>query len=131
MSVIHGIVKQGEPATMTGRIQNVQGQYITQASLSTITYAIFDLRSATPMTPVSTGSVDIPSTVFDILQINTTLFPVDNIGYNFSHQLPQTAFPNFTPQQYYRVEYRFTDISGLKFTTEWQPGVDQILSAPL
>lgn len=133
-SVIFGTVKQGEPAVFTGRIQSVSGNLITQASLVSITCNVFDLRARPPaLANGSPFSVDIPSTVYDTLQQNLTLFPVDNIGYNFSATLPQTIFPNAGPQQQYRAEFVFVtqDASNNKFTVEAQVNVERILSAPL
>jgi hypothetical protein len=134
ISVIYGKFKQGQPAVFTGRIRNVSGDAITQESLVSIIANIFDLRSQTPAVPVNGSplAIDIPSTVSDVLQQNETLFPVDNLGWNFSAVLPQASFPNAGPQQQYRVEFVFTttDQENNQFTVEAQGTVERILSSP-
>lgn len=130
--LIFAKAKQGEPGTFVGRIRNVQGALITQASLSTITYAIYDLKALAPPTLILSGSVPIASSVFDALQQNAAIWPVDSTGYNFSFTLPQTSFPNAGPAQRYAAEFKFTDVAGLKWTAGCKvTDVITVLSAPL
>ena len=83
-----------------------EGNFLKQADLSTITCAVYDLDSATPTTAVATPTVTISSAVLDTPVTTTVLWKLDPYGYNFIHDLPNTAFP--TGGHRYRAEYKFT-----------------------
>ena len=99
-------------STNLSRVYGAAGAAITQASLSTITYAVFDLQSATPDTSVDDGSVTISTSVFDTLQTDG-IWTKDDTGYNFKHTIAATV-PS-TANHVYRTEYLFTPVSGQPF----------------
>lgn len=74
---------------------------ITQATVSTITYAVYDDAGAT----IVSGSLTVSAVVYDSLQTGT-IWTRDGTGFNFKHKLPATAFPN--PNETYRLTYTFT-----------------------
>lgn len=122
--------KQGQPNTIIGRIRNEAGTLITQASLSAIAWSSWDNR-VVPSASIASGTLTIASVVFDTLQTNSVLWPIDTTGYNFLATIPATAFPSGDSGQEYRIELKFTETSGSKFTAEFSGPVDRILSSPL
>lgn len=85
--------------TLFGRIRGADGQLVTQASVTNITYAVSDLTKGT------TG-VDITATaaacIFDSLQQSDWRWRTDTVdapgvdgawGYNFRLTVPATNFP--------------------------------------
>lgn len=100
------------------RVTGLAGAAITQTSLSSITYKIFDLNGATPNTPISSGTLTIASVVFDALQTDAR-WTLDTTGYNFRHAHVPTAFP--IGDHTYRIEYVFTPTNGDAF-----PGVFEV-----
>ena len=113
--VAKGTVFEDGGATFLARVRGNSGAAITQASLSTITCKVFDLDVA-PDTSILAPSVVIASTVFDTMQgasFSDARWTADATGYNFLHEMPATAFPD--GQRRYRVEYKFTPVSGAVF----------------
>lgn len=106
-SPTHGTIWEDAGAMLMARVTGNDGAAITQASLSTITYKVFDLK-----TEVSTGSLTISSVVFDTLQTDAR-WTVDSTGYNFRWDAPASLFT--TSGHQYRVEIRFTPASGAIF----------------
>jgi hypothetical protein len=58
----------------------------------TITWSEFDLRSATPATPIANGSLTIASVLFDTLIVNDARWTEDNTGWNFGWLAPGSLF---------------------------------------
>lgn len=110
--VIRFIARQGQPATFTARQRLVStGGYITQETVASIAYAIWDLRQSPPL-QILAGSITVAASVFDTLQVDPILFPLDSTGYNFKWTTPQLAFPNAVNGQSYLVDIVFTDTLG-------------------
>jgi len=126
--------------TLLARIVGNGGMPITQASLSTIQYALTDFGSGSP-TPGSPGpanpapttgalaSLTISSVVFDSLQQNDPRWTKDSAanlgsdgawGYNFLATLAATLFTTANRQQCVVV---FTPVTGQPFRClfQWQP----------
>jgi len=97
-------------ATVLARIVGNDGSVVTQASLTSIAYLVYDKSSAAN---VITGSVTIATSVFDTLQDDDRWPDTEPTGYNFRHALPATAFP--TGGHEYQVEYKVTPDSGEVF----------------
>lgn len=110
------------------RVINESGQYITQASLTSITCKVYDLDNADA--EVATPTVTISSAVFDALQVAAADLrlwtrdgqQIDGVGWNFKFVVPATAFPlgasgsgNSTPYRRYRIEFKFDPTSGEDF----------------
>jgi hypothetical protein len=109
-NIIRAKVWEDGGATIQARITKA-GSNIAQATLSTITYGVWDVTDPdSPTVTVAAGqSVTIASTVFDTLQTGSG-WDRDGTGFNFQHTLPATSFP--TGGKTYRVEYKFTPASG-------------------
>lgn len=103
------------------RIRGAGGQHLTQASLSSIAYAV---RNLTEGTTDSTGTFTVSSTVFDNLQTGDPRWTKDAVGYNFLGTIDAGAFDDVavadadapvpyevTPRRY-RVAVRFRPTAG-------------------
>lgn len=90
-----------------------EGKFLQQADLSTITCSVFDLNSSTPDTAIATPTVTISSAILDTVDTATTLWDLDEYGYNFRHDLAHTNFP--TGDHVYLVEYKFTTTGSAVF----------------
>lgn len=98
------------PATFLARVEDLaSGALITQASLATITYKIFDASGIQPGNHLFSGSVVIGSSVYDTLKIDNR-WRKDAIGFNFEHTLAGTNFP--TGNSILFLEYTFTPTGG-------------------
>ena len=114
-------------ATCLARVVGHSGAAITQASLSTITCAVYDLDSATPDTAVVAPTVTISTSVFDTLQGAAgadARWTTDQTGYNFLFALPATSFP--TGKHKYAVEFKFTPASGAVFWVVYEMEAEKI-----
>lgn len=87
-----------------------EGLFLKQADLTSITYAVYDLDSATPGTPTASGTVTIATSILDTPVMTSVLWTLDPYGYNFLHDIAATAFA--TGNHRYRAEYKFTTTGG-------------------
>lgn len=85
---------------------NGEGNWLKQADLSTITCAVYDLDTATPTTATVSPTVTISTSVQDTPVIDGKIWDLDDVGYNFIHDLASTVFA--TGGHRYKVEYKFT-----------------------
>lgn len=114
MSVVQNVIlgravaKSG--TSLLARIQNTStGAYVTQASISAITYHVRDLTGAVTK---GTGTLDPAAVIFDTLQLSP-LWTQDSTGYNFK-TVVMASFMSFTPT---------TDARGNPVTRRWQVDV--------
>lgn len=99
--------------TLLARVRDVAGTYITQSGISTITWDLFDLSSATPTTAVlSAQSLTVANVVFDSLTRDER-WQVDDVGYNFRATLATTVFS--VGDHLYLWEGKFTNSSSEVF----------------
>ena len=91
------------------RVLGADAANITQASLSSITYAVYDLDATTPTSSVTTGTLTISDVVFDALQTDAR-WTVDDLGYNFRDDIAATVFS--VGGHTYQVEHKFTATGG-------------------
>ena len=128
VSIITGYVFERSGCQLMARMVGNAGAFVTQASLSSITYKLFDLSSATPDTTVASGTVTISGNVYDTVQ-TPALDPRwtrDSIGYNFRYAAPGSWF---TPGDHvFRIEFTFTPTSGEVFYALFQPTARNLLS---
>ena len=95
------IARDGTGATVAG-----EGKLVKMADLSSITIKVFNI-SADPPTETYTATLTISAVIFDSLQTDATWVPtVDSTGFNFSADIPASAFP--TGDQKYRAEVKYT-----------------------
>jgi hypothetical protein len=118
-------VWQGMPVALMARLRNPAGVYVTQASLASISYTLFDLGSdnPTPTVPTSSGSLTISSVIFDALQLDAR-WTIDTIGYDFLWLMPGALLVNAPTE--YRMKVLFTGTDGNVY-----PAVYQLLTQPL
>jgi hypothetical protein len=124
------VILRGGTVTLMARLVNNDGDYITQASMSTITYTVFLTNEDYPRDPddrtAVTGHEDvvvaIASAVFDALQTGG-IWTKDATGYNFKYTIPISANAAFAVAgRSYIVEFTGTPDSGEKF--KWHHQVD-------
>jgi hypothetical protein len=107
------IARDGTGAPVAG-----EGRAVKQADLSTVTIKVFNI-SADPPTESYTATLTIASVIFDSLQTDATWVPgVDSTGFNFSVDIPASAFP--TGDQKYRAEVKYTTTGGSVGWGRWQ-----------
>jgi hypothetical protein len=118
-TIYRGYIWEDAGCTFLARIRNTTGSYITQATLSSIAWKVFDLDSATPNTATASGTCTIASTVYDSLQTEADVWTKDGTGYNWKYTMAASNFPDgnngTTLQRRYRVEFLFTPTSGEVF----------------
>jgi len=95
------------------RIEGWDGALITQATLTTITYYVYDLETKEQ---VATDTLTIASVVYDTAQTDSG-WPYSD-GFNFATILPATCFPNGGRD--YRVEVIFDPATGEDFPAVWK-----------
>lgn len=94
------------------RIQGNSGVNITQASLTSILYKVYDVKNGNTL--VGSGTLVISATVFDTLvTADTNRWKTDAIGYNFGGTIPAACFP--LGDKTYLVEITFDPVSGDDF----------------
>lgn len=111
-------IRRGDAPVFAARVRNNAAAYITQATVSTVTYTIYRLFRSEPqareaVTSQTNISCTVASVVFDTLQTGTIWGSKDTTGYNFAHQ-PSAAgsvFDKIGTDQYL-VEYTITPTSG-------------------
>ncbi len=94
----------------------VTNALITQATVSSIAWAVVDLDLATTL---ATGTFSKTATVFDSLQTDTR-WTKDSIGYNFKAVLPAANFPVANSGNRMRADVKFTMVSGEVFRLEFE-----------
>lgn len=114
---ITGTVYEDSGAYLMARVIGNAGTMITQASLSALTYKVFDLNSDAPFTPTQSGSLTVSAVVFDTLQTDAR-WSADSTGYNFGHVIPAAWLTD--GGHVFKIEYRFTPVSGEVFHVVFQ-----------
>jgi len=104
-----GSIWEDSGCFLMARILGNDGNAITQASVSSISYVIHNITSDVAVT---SGSLTVSDVVFDTLQTDDR-WTADDTGYNFGHAALASWFA--TPDVTYRVEYKFTPTSGQVF----------------
>ena len=135
IGILTGTVHAGSGVCLMARLRGLDGNLVTQASLSSITYAIRDLTDAVTD---STGSLTISSVIFDSLQQNDLRWRKDSQsrpgpdgqhGYNFRTVMGATLFGEFTvataspyrvSPSTFQIDVKFTPTSGQAFVQSWQ-----------
>lgn len=113
-TITKAVVFEDSGATLLARVLGNAGTPITQASLTSISYKVFDLNAADPTAATQTGTLTISAVVFDTLQTDPR-WTVDDEGFNFAYAAPASWFSESTHT--YRIEYKFTPASGEAFWT--------------
>jgi hypothetical protein len=98
-------------ATVLARVYGNAGTAITQASLTSITWAVYNADTEAEI--LAPAALTVSAVVFDTLQTGNPRWTKDGVGYNFVHALPVTAFPAAVAKT--RIQYKFTPTSGAAF----------------
>lgn len=115
-NITHGEVFADSGSTLLARVYGTAGTYLTQAATSSITCAVNDITTGSPVS-VITPSIVVSSVIFDTLQTGG-MWTRDSTGYNFRHAMPATAFPD--AGHVYEVIYTVTPTSGAVFPIRFQ-----------
>jgi len=92
----------GNPAVRLARILGLDGEYLEQADVTSVTYVVRDLDNASAQ--IATGSFTPSACLYNQMQTGQ-IWPTDNIGYNFKATLPGTCFP--LASRRYRATFTF------------------------
>lgn len=115
-NITYGEVFADSGSTLLARVYGTAGTYLTQATTSSITCAVNDITTGSPVS-VITPSIVVASVIFDTLQTGG-MWTKDSTGYNFRHAMPATAFPDAA--HVYEVVYTVTPTSGAVFALVWR-----------
>ncbi len=94
------------------RVYGADAAAITRASLTSITYTVWDLDATDPTSSVDSGTLTVADVVFDTLQSDDR-WTTDDVGYNFRHDVADTVCS--TGGHTYRIEHKFTASGGQIF----------------
>jgi hypothetical protein len=111
---ITATIWEDEGLFLMARVLGNAGTAITQASLTAITYGVYDVATGTATVTAGTA-LTISSVVFNTYQVTAVdpRWTLDTTGYNFATSIPASAFP--TGGATYQVEILFDPASGENF----------------
>lgn len=120
---ITGTTTAKSGCTCIGRVYGNDGNLVTQATFSGITYTVTRLDSLTPTsgetftggtdTQTGTGTLTVSSVVFNSLQTTDPRWTKDTTGYNFLATIPASCFQVGGVK--HRIDIYFTPTSGEVF----------------
>jgi hypothetical protein len=122
---IQGTVFRNGTAVLLARLVDGHADAVNQASLSSGSYTIFALEQDHPQVlTVVEGhedvALDIEAVIFDSLQTDNG-WTVDDVGYNFRHELDVSADEAFSEAgRVYQVRYELTPVTGQKIVFRFQ-----------
>lgn len=102
LKVITGTIFEDGGATILARIVGWDGNNLTQASLTGITYVIKNLNTDTVV--VASTALTVSTVIYDTLQ-TTAIWSEDSTGFNFKHHIADTVFSDGSTK--YSIEYIF------------------------
>ncbi len=114
---ITGTIMRKSGATVAGLVQGNAGTAITQATLTSISYAVYRVDSPGIEVTTGTGTLTISAVVFDTPQLLDPRYGLAG-GYNFLTTLPASCFQ--VAGAVHRVEVVFTPVVGEVFLQIWQ-----------
>ena len=122
---IFGTAFKNGSAVLMARIVDAAGVNVQQAGISAIKYSVFELDPCRPdqLTAVAGHNgvaLVVANVIFNALQTGG-LWTVDEVGYNFRHEINVTsaeAFPKAGVQ--YQVRYELTPTTGQKSIVRFQ-----------
>lgn len=109
------------PVALMDRVRNLSHAYITQASLTSVTYKVYACNTkddviAANGTIGASGTLTVSTVVYDTLQ-TAAPWTKDATGYNLRYDSPGTDRP--TGGLWYRYEILITPTSGGAFPVVW------------
>jgi hypothetical protein len=122
---IYGTAFKNGSAVFLARIVDSAGVVVQQSGVSAISYSVFELDPCRPdVLAVVAGhdgvSLAVSDVVFNSLQTGG-LWTVDEVGYNFRHEMDisgDEAFPKAGTS--YQVRYEISPVSGQKTIVRFQ-----------
>jgi len=90
-----------------------EGNFLQQADVTSITWKVFDLQSATPDTAITSGTSTVSTVVLDTVVTTSVLWTKDTTGYNFAQDMAASNFP--IGDRTYRLEFVVTLTGGAVF----------------
>jgi hypothetical protein len=114
-----GTVFRNGSAVLLARVVDSHGDNLNQASLASASYTIFALEPNEPesLTPVEGHvgvALDVEDVIFDVLQTGNG-WTVDEVGYNFRHELDISDDEAFTETgRVYQIRYELLPVTGQK-----------------
>jgi hypothetical protein len=121
----YGTVFRHGTAVMLARIVDGHGDNVNQASIASASYTIFALEPYEPeiLIPVEGHeevALDVEEVIFDVLQTDGG-WTVDDLGYNFRHELDVSTDDAFTQVvRMYQVRYELQPVTGQKLVFRFQ-----------
>jgi hypothetical protein len=109
-----GKAVQDSGLTLLARVLGAAGAPVTQASLTSIAYAVQDVTTGVQ---IGTGALTIGTVIFDTLQTDA-VWVKDAVGYNFKATLASTLFAN--GGDLYQIDVKFVPVSGQQFKQSWR-----------
>lgn len=99
-------VWEGTSLKVMARLVDIDGDYVTQAGIASISYRVVEDGTDEIIEPTALTVSDV---IFDTLQTNDSSWTVDATGYNFKCVLPPATFPTGGVTNY--IPITFTDTS--------------------
>lgn len=129
--IITGKIVEDSGATVLARVLAADGDLLTAADVSSITYSVYEVSAAGVATVVS-GHNAVSLTPADIISAAVTSttdarWTYTGAGYNWKHSLAYTAFP--TPGVTYRYEARVIETGGARYWVRGQFDCDGVLTS--
>ena len=108
-------IVEGSASALLARMVNLDGDYLTQSSVASIAFTVYDLGAAGAQS--SAGTFVVASTVFNSLQTGLE-WTRDDTGYNFRGPMEASHFP--TGGRQYLVVLGITPTSGDVIWKRWE-----------
>ncbi|HWE95743.1 MAG TPA: hypothetical protein VG269_17395 [Tepidisphaeraceae bacterium] len=121
MIVQRGRVIAESGAVLLARVQDGQGNYLTNATTSGIVVNVYNAETAALSVTLPSGD----TTIYDTLQTSPA-WTQDSVGYNVSIAVPGSAWPTAAT---YRVEAIVTPVAGDSFFLLWELYAVNVFSA--
>lgn len=122
---IYGTAFKNGTAVLMARIVDAAGANVQQAGLAAIKYSVLELDPCRPDQLVAvTGhngvTLTVSNVVFNALQTGG-LWTVDEVGYNFRHEIDVSSSEAFPKAgAHYQVRYELTPTAGQKSIVRFQ-----------
>ena len=129
--MIVGKIVEDSGATILARVLAADGDLLTAADVSSITYSVYEVSAAGVATVVSGHNAAslTPSDIVVAAVISTTdaRWTYTSAGYNWVHSLAYTAFPSAGVT--YRYEARIIETGGARYWVRGQFDCDVVLTS--
>lgn len=119
VGTVHGTTTGKSAWVLLARVLGTDGEPVTRAGLSSITYAVNRIDGAGDWTSTGTGTLTINSVVYDTLQTGDDRWGEDpDAGFNFAATIPASCFQ--TGGQEHQCDVTFTEAGGSVFVQSFR-----------